>query len=291
MTIGIYKLKFKGTDKVYIGQSNNIERRYSAHILSMHKNLSPNKLQEAFNMFGIPELEILIDVPIEELNATEIEAIHIFNSVVDGFNTLAGGASTSVLCGQHASNAYYSNEVYIEILKALASNMPIKEIVEVLQVSESIIKSIRTCENHKWLKLQCPEEYTIVEERHLNYSHKNNNTAKSRGITYPLLINLKTKETINVFSLRDTARQLGMHSSNLDHLLHGKIHSCKGYATSDTIQYIKIKKVLDPFNQLHEIPYLGASAFAKSNNLNEAKLSELLNRKIKSHKGWTIPNE
>lgn len=40
MTTGIYCLRFKGTDKVYVGQSNNIIYRFNQHIRSLKKVLA-----------------------------------------------------------------------------------------------------------------------------------------------------------------------------------------------------------------------------------------------------------
>jgi len=37
MTIGIYKLVFEGTDKVYIGQSICIEKRFNNHLCELRK--------------------------------------------------------------------------------------------------------------------------------------------------------------------------------------------------------------------------------------------------------------
>ena len=89
MTCGIYLLRFNGTKAVYVGQSINIEERYSSHIRYMRAKTTSHKLQYAYDTYGIPTLEILVECDKELLNETENEAIAIFNSVENGFNTLS----------------------------------------------------------------------------------------------------------------------------------------------------------------------------------------------------------
>lgn len=47
MTTGIYCLKFKGTNQVYIGKSKNINVRYNIHKNSLRKGLGAKKLQKS----------------------------------------------------------------------------------------------------------------------------------------------------------------------------------------------------------------------------------------------------
>ena len=59
MTIGIYRLCFKNTDKCYIGQSTSIELRYKHHLNSFIVKKANPKMMEAYNTYGFPSLEIL----------------------------------------------------------------------------------------------------------------------------------------------------------------------------------------------------------------------------------------
>jgi predicted GIY-YIG superfamily endonuclease len=52
MTIGIYRLIFPNTDKCYIGQSVNIERRYLQHLRDMEKGTAARKMQHAYSIYG-----------------------------------------------------------------------------------------------------------------------------------------------------------------------------------------------------------------------------------------------
>lgn len=291
MSIGIYKLNFPNTAMCYIGQSaDSIERRFTNHLRSMRNRFTSIKLQEAYDTYGEPSLEILIEALPEDLDSLEIEAIDVYNSIKFGFNTMSGGSTGNGQFGETASNALYDNIIYINILKMCSlGGYSTSEIASELKVSKVVVASVRNCSNHKWLKEALPEEYAIVEKRHKDYSHKNNNTAESRGITYPALINIATGTKVIVTSLRETARNLGMDSSNLDQLLHGKLHSCKGYATELSIHKLKSRYIESPTGEIHEIPYLGASSFARKHNLTSGKLSEVLTNTIPQYKGWKLP--
>jgi len=87
MTTGIYLLSFPGTNSVYIGQSLDIERRFSQHKNSMLKNKSAPKLQKAYDTYGMPRCIILATGSVEELNTWEAHYIKQFDSITNGFNT------------------------------------------------------------------------------------------------------------------------------------------------------------------------------------------------------------
>lgn len=288
MTIGIYKLNFTGTDKCYIGQSeSSIERRFTNHKRAMQKRFTSKKLQEAYDTYGVPELEILIECPPEELDSLEIEAIQVYDSINNGFNTVAGGSSGNGLYGGTASNAMYDNDIYCNILKLLSIGAYVKDISSELGVTSSVVRSIKKCENHKWLKEVLPEEYAIVEAKHKDYSPKNNH-AQARGITYIPIVEVSTGKQYDIISLRETARLLNMDSGNLSKLLNGQVDSYKGFMLSTNIKKSASKYVKDPFGNIHEIPYRGLSKFAETNGLVKSMLSNLLNKKRPEYNGWTL---
>ena len=289
MTIGIYKLNFAGTDKCYIGQSeSSIERRFTNHKRAMLERFTSKKLQEAYDTYGVPTLEILIESLPEELDDLEIESICIYDSVNNGFNTTIGGSAGTGLYGETTSNALYDNTTYCSILKLLAINISVKDISSELNVSNSVVGSIKKCENHKWLKDILPEEYAIVEAKHNAYSPKNNH-AEARGIQYLPIIEISTGKVYEITSLRETARLLNMDSGNLSRLLHGQVDSYKGFMLSTNINKSASKYVKDPQGTIHEIPYRGLSSFAITHGLAKSMLSNLLNNKRPEYKGWTLP--
>lgn len=59
MTSGIYKATFKD-GSIYIGKSINIENRWKQHTDDMLKGRHTKKMQNAYNLYGLPKFQILI---------------------------------------------------------------------------------------------------------------------------------------------------------------------------------------------------------------------------------------
>lgn len=82
MAIGIYALYWEEQDLIYIGQSQNIERRFSEHIYKLTNTKHTNyKVQNAYNLYGLPVLNILEQCEISELNTLEISYTKEFNGL------------------------------------------------------------------------------------------------------------------------------------------------------------------------------------------------------------------
>lgn len=165
MTCGIYKLNFESTDKVYIGQSVDIEDRFIKHRSSFKRKVASPKLQAGVNEYGMPSVEILIECPIPELNSMENEAIDVFNSVDNGFNTLRE-AGNPTLYGDKVGTSKHSNEQYILVVRLLVQKSPSltkKEISELTGVSIYIVRHIAALESHHWIKEVYPELYDKLE--------------------------------------------------------------------------------------------------------------------------------
>ena len=230
MTCGIYMLHFNNTNMVYIGQGTNVEVRYSTHISKMRRGVSAKKLQEAYNTFGEPTLEIILECVEEELDTMENQAIEIFNTVDTGFNScyVAGGGCS--LKGEDAGNSRFSNIEIISVFKFLVynQNLSSKDISIYTGVSKSTIDAISCLRIHKWLKDSYPEEYILLENR-LNISKLGKNkTLKERGIVYPRLIS----PTGIYYIVENTSQFAKDHKLNNGHLvqvLKGQEKQHKGW--------------------------------------------------------------
>lgn len=91
--IGIYKITKKSDGKCYIGQSNNIKRRFQEHI--RRKQLP---IEQAIQKYGMDAFnyEILEECPIEKLDEREKYWIAYYNSHgKNGYNCNEGGNSFS----------------------------------------------------------------------------------------------------------------------------------------------------------------------------------------------------
>lgn len=224
MTCGIYILKFNGTDKVYVGQSVDIESRFLKHRSAFNRKAAAPKLQQAFNTYGMPELNILLEAPIYELNSIEKEAIEIFNSVEYGFNTLSE-AGNPVLHGDKTGTSRYSNEEYLSVLRLLVQKDPSlnkRQIEEITGVSIYTIRHIAALESHSWMKEVEPELYSELEKL-------KNETPYRYGTQYPKLVS-PTGVVYEVAHVTNFAKEHGLLQPKVTEVLKGTRAIHKGWA-------------------------------------------------------------
>lgn len=227
MTCGIYLLKFKGTDKVYIGQSIDIEDRFIKHRSAFNRNAAAPKLQAAYDTYGMPSLEILTECSIAELNAYEKEAISVFNSVDSGFNTLYE-AGNPVLYGEKTGTSRYTNEQYIRVLQLLVQTNPTlskRDIETITGISIYTIRHIAALESHTWLSEVCPEEYKKLVELKTESKYY-------RGTQYP---RLKSPEGIvyEITHVSNFAKEHGLLQPKVTELMRGTRNMHKGWTRVD----------------------------------------------------------
>lgn len=88
--IGIYKIINKLNNKIYIGQSNNIERRYKDHFEwpKYKQDIDKAIINEGKDNFTF---EIIEECNLNELTEREKYWIQYYNSFEDGYNMTKGG--------------------------------------------------------------------------------------------------------------------------------------------------------------------------------------------------------
>lgn len=234
MTIGIYKLNFSGTDKVYVGQSSQIEIRLHQHIRNLKNNTANYKLLVAYKEFGIPSIEVICECCIEELDITEKEAIEIFNAVDNGFNIYKDANSAPSKKGVEAGNAKYSKEQILHTFNLLVDypEKSFKDISILTKVSHSVICKISCLALHSWLEQDFPDKYRVLRSLVHNrakpeiVSYKL--SAKNRGIIYP---KIKDPSGIVYYIENATkfAKEYGLAANHLIEVLNGQRKSHKGW--------------------------------------------------------------
>lgn len=142
--IGIYKITNKINHKFYIGQSNNIERRYKEHCAPSRYLKSNIPLDWAIHKYGKENftLEVIEECPTEKLNEREIYWIEKEQAIKLGYNCCPGGSEVH---GANNPNAKLSEADVIFIRKAYDEKLVTqKEIYEIFKdkVSLGTIQSI-----------------------------------------------------------------------------------------------------------------------------------------------------
>lgn len=226
MTIGIYLLKFTGTDKVYVGQSLRIEERLTKHKYKLANGIANYKLMEAYHTYGIPYLEILLECNISDnLDDLENQAIEIFDSVTNGFNVNSKASGGSGLQGSAHPNSKYSKKQIIDTFKYLLLDIPFKDISVKTNVDVSTIRDISKGKSHRWLANIYSDEY--AEMLSIKYTRVYN-TAEHKNIVYP---NICSPDNIvySVTNINEFARAHGLNKSHLCGVLNKKRLSHLGW--------------------------------------------------------------
>lgn len=299
MTIGIYRLKFKNTDKCYIGQSIQIETRYKQHINSMRKGIANPKLVLAYNTYGIPELDILCECLAEELNKTENEAIEIFNSVENGFNVNQFAEECPNLHGEQHGMAKHLNSQIIEVFHMLVTtDMSAENISNITNVTLDVVKDVSALKTHKWLEEEFPKEYTTLKSLKGTRNTSFKQTEYSRE-------SLEKAFLLIVNSLHTSYREIGtitnISENVIEQMARGISH--KWLKEVYPQEYFKLENMMGKRKQQAMLSQINpkvknpegveydiniVSSFAKLHNLNCSTLHKLLRGEVSHHKHWVL---
>lgn len=95
MTSGIYQLNFNN-QAFYVGQSQNMEVRWKQHADKFNKHKAAEKMQEAYNRYGMPTASILIRCHKDYLDTLENYYIAIQKQYPNCLNTSAPAPDPNV---------------------------------------------------------------------------------------------------------------------------------------------------------------------------------------------------
>lgn len=138
----IYKIENKINHKIYIGQSNDPNRRFNEHCEKSPKYRS--LIHEAIVKYGKENFSFEILGWYEGYNEKEIEFIQQYRSLVpNGYNICEGEQSPPNGLGENNNFAKISNEVAELIKKDLKNwKIPRRQIVKKYHITENIIRHI-----------------------------------------------------------------------------------------------------------------------------------------------------
>ena len=185
--IGIYLITNKVNGKKYVGQSVNIERRFSEHLRSgqpekySHKNERDinTPIHLAMQKYGIQcfSLTILEECEQSQLNERERYWINYYksNNKQFGYNILAGGQDNFALKGELHSQAKLSQSE-VNIIKNLLKNSN-KNLNEILELFPFISKSTLSMINQGKSWFDENEKYPL---RKLETSHKGSSNGRAK---------------------------------------------------------------------------------------------------------------
>lgn len=288
MKTGIYKLVFKNTDKVYVGQSTNIDARFRQHLSALRTGTKANcKLHEAYKLHGYPSLVVLEELPNNKdiLLDRERFFVNYYNSIENGYN-MAIPNFNPILKGEDNGNAAYTNKQYIEIAKILIkyNNLPLSEISELTGISYHILKHMSALESHAWIKNEYPDLWNKL------FEIKNGGR---RGVCFngrytPILVSPNGVE-YKITHITNFAKEHGLSQPKISEVINCKRLHHKGWHLkgTDTSQFLfSIKNTTTGM----VIPvYNGnGSVIANSLGFKSHNICDLKNGRIKNMGDWVL---
>lgn len=153
--IGIYKITNKNNGKVYIGQSNDIERRFNEH-----KKIRSLTIDDYINVLGADQFdfEILEECSLDDLDQKEQDYIKKYNSKENGYNNQLGGYNNSK--GEGNGRALLTEKDVEFIRQSYAEHKSQKQIYETYfkdKITKSAFQGV--WQGYSW-KYIMPEVYT-----------------------------------------------------------------------------------------------------------------------------------
>ena len=154
--IGIYKIENKVTDKVYIGKSVNIEKRWIQHRCHLNNNVHANDyLQKAWNKYGENGFNFSVLCECEEsvLDEKEIYYINLYKATDRsyGYNLREGGdggaMSQETIEKLRGVGSTLSEDDVRHIKMCMYLLMDRKEIAEIYNVSPKVLTAISQGKN------------------------------------------------------------------------------------------------------------------------------------------------
>ena len=177
--IGIYKITKKEDGKAYIGQSNNIERRFSQHCYKGEKARIP--LDIAIKKYGKDAFtfEILEECTPEQLNERESYWIKYYDTVSNGYNCSEGGDQQST--GENNGRAKLTEQDIIKIRTAYANHKKQQDVYQEFKDIISFNYFQNLWQGRSWSHIM-PEVFT--EENKNYYIYENSKGEKSSNAKF-----------------------------------------------------------------------------------------------------------
>lgn len=163
--VGIYKITNRVNNKVYIGQSKNIEQRWKAHRTRYWSG--KYAIQKAMIKYGIDNFDftVLEECEIDELNNKEIYWISYYDSHNSdkGYNLTDGGDSPT--------KTILNEQQVLEIYELLKTQIPMEDIASKYNISYHTISDINTGTTwvHKDIQYPIRDRYDLLTCKIKNY--------------------------------------------------------------------------------------------------------------------------
>lgn len=188
--IGIYKITKISNGKSYIGQSNDIERRFKEHQTKGKTSRIP--VDVAIEKYGVNAFtyEILEECSLDDLNEKEQYWICYFNTLNNGYNCSVGGNQQSI--GENNGRSKLNENDIIEIRKAYANHEKQKDVYEKYKDIISFGYFQNLWQGRSWRHIM-PEVFTEENRKYYIYQNSNGGNGASAQFTDDEVIKIRQR--------------------------------------------------------------------------------------------------
>ena len=188
--IGIYKIENLNNGKIYIGQSNDIARRFYEHMTKGTSSRIP--VDEVIQKEGASSFsyEIIEECSIEDLNEREKFWIKFFKANIYGYNKNEGGLTD--LIGSHNPNSKLTENDIIKIRQAYNNHLKQKDVYEDYKniISFSYFQNI--WQGRAWSHIM-PEVFTKENRQYYIYENSKGENGSSAKFTDEEVIKIRER--------------------------------------------------------------------------------------------------
>lgn len=188
--IGIYKITNKINQKIYIGQSNDIKRRFQEHQIVGAKSRIP--VDVAIQKYGKDNFlyEVLEECSISELNEKESYWITKLDAIKNGYNCSVGGNQQSI--GENNGKAKLTEQDVINIRIAYNNHLKQKDVYKQYQDIISFGYFQNLWQGRAWAHVM-PEVFTKENKEYYIYNNSKGANGASAKLTDEEVIQVRTR--------------------------------------------------------------------------------------------------
>lgn len=188
--IGIYKITKKENGKAYIGQSNNIERRFTQHCCKGEKSGIP--LDVAIKKYGKDAFtfEVIEECPLDKLNERESYWIKYYDTIKNGYNCSEGGDQQST--GQNNGRSKLTEKDIIKIRTAYANHEKQQDIYQDYKDIISFGYFQNLWQGRSWSHIM-PEVFTEENKKYYIYTNSKGDKSSNARFTNEEVLQIRQR--------------------------------------------------------------------------------------------------
>lgn len=317
MSIGIYMIKNLSNNKVYIGQSTDINRRWKDHKIKLKNNIHYNEhLQKSYNRYGENSFRYLILCETSKEKLNELESYYIqkyqsYNSKY-GYNQTLGGDSNIIFNDRTIKKMRSSHEYeFVPILQYSLNKKLLAKFNSLSEAGRSVNgtpSGVRNCANKFSLNIgrsKTYKGYIWIYEYDINkFEQTDIDTYLSTETSFPVnkydypsgkficsynsVLDAANNNNVSVDVISMCVREVQKQSNGFTYRNANKTN---GYSNLKIVVHKRTSKNKKPvvaldINTKQPILYLESMCSLKDKGFHSGHISQCCNGKRKTYKGY-----